>query len=182
MQEALPSCPDHKKITRLSRHTRTHAHHDRHDTALSGKDAVQPRQVARGRYSLMASWILAVLFVSFGLAFVRVQKGRRLLGRLKASTATGTLCYLLGWLQAFFTFPSHACPDFFDRRPIVHFDRHESSVFPPQATCYWDDGEQKELVSSWVNPLLFTCVVVLTGCLVTLAVTSYCRYRQRHTS
>ncbi|MFD9285995.1 hypothetical protein ACFWD7_54190 [Streptomyces mirabilis] len=127
----------------------------------------------------MGSWILAVLFVSFGLAFVRLQKGRRLLGLIKASTTTGTLCYLLGWSQVFFAFPSHACPDFDYMRPVVHFDRYENSVFPLQATCYWDDGQQKELVSGWVNPLLFTCMAVLTGCLVTLAVLAYRRYRKQ---
>ncbi|MEV0691930.1 hypothetical protein [Streptomyces sp. NPDC050388] len=129
----------------------------------------------------MGSWILVVLFVGFGLAFVRVQKGRRLLGLIKASTATGTLCYLLGWSQVQFSFPSHACPDFFDRRPVVHFDRYEDSTFPLNATCYWDNGERKELVSSWVNPLLFTCMAILTGCLVTLAVLAYRRYRKGHT-
>jgi hypothetical protein len=127
----------------------------------------------------MGSWILAVLFVSLGLASVRLQKGRRLLGLIKASTTTGTLCYLLGWFQVFFAFPSHACPDFDYMLPIVHFDRYENNVFPLQATCYWDDGQQKELVSGWVNPLLFTCMAVLTGCLVTLAVLAYRRYRQQ---
>ncbi|MGW3723952.1 hypothetical protein [Streptomyces sp. F001] len=129
----------------------------------------------------MGSWILAVLFVGFGLAFVRVQEGRRLLGLIKASIATGTLCYLLGWAQVHFAFPSQACPDFFDRRPIVHFDRYEDGAFPLHATCYWDNGEQKELVSGWVNPLLFTCMAVFTGCLVTLAVLAYRRYRKGHT-
>jgi hypothetical protein len=85
----------------------------------------------------MGSWVLAVLFVGFGLVFVRIHKGRRLLGLVKASTATGTLCYLLGWSQVFFAFPSQACPDFFERRPIVHFDRYENGVFPLHATCYW---------------------------------------------
>ncbi|MFF3577674.1 hypothetical protein [Streptomyces mirabilis] len=127
----------------------------------------------------MGSWILAVLFVSFGLASVRLQKGRRLLGLVKASTTTGTLCYLLGWAQVFFAFPSHACPDFDYMLPVVHFDRYENSAFPLQATCYWDDGQQKELVSGWVNPLLFTCMTVLTGCLVALAVLAYRRYRKQ---
>ncbi|WP_033325653.1 hypothetical protein [Streptomyces yerevanensis] len=129
----------------------------------------------------MDSWILAVLFVGFGLPFVRVQKGRRLLGLIKASTATGTLCYLLGWSQVFFAFPSHACPDFFDRRPLVQFDRYESGTFPLHATCYWDNGEQKELVSGWVNPLLSTCTAVLIGCLVTLAVLAYRRSQEERT-
>ncbi|MEV5433334.1 hypothetical protein [Streptomyces sp. NPDC052701] len=130
----------------------------------------------------MGSWVLAVLFVGFGLAFVRLRKGRRLLGLLKASTATGTLCYLLGWFQVHFAFPSQACPDFFDRHPIVRFDRFEDRAFPLQATCHWDNGEQKELVSGWVNPLLFTCMAVLTGCLVTFAIYAYRHYRKDHTS
>ncbi|WP_030419381.1 hypothetical protein VM636_17500 [Streptomyces sp. SCSIO 75703] len=129
----------------------------------------------------MDSWILAALFVGFGLAFVRVKKGRRLLGLIKASTTTGTLCYLLGWFQVHFAFPSHACPDFPDMRPIVRFDRYEDGTFPLHATCYWDDGERKELVSGWVNPLLFTCMAVLVSCLVTLAVLAYRRYRKGHT-
>ena len=129
----------------------------------------------------MDSWFLAVFFVGFGLPFVRVQKGRRLLGLIKASTATGTLCCLLGWWQVVFAFPEHACPDFDYMRPVVHFDRYESGVFPPWATCYWDDGQQKELVSGWVNPLLFTCIAVLTGCLVTLTVVAYRRYRKGQT-
>lgn len=129
----------------------------------------------------MGSWILAVLFVGFGLAFVRVRKGRRLLGLIKASTATGTLSYLLGWSQVHFAFPSHACPDLLDRRPIVHFDHFEDSVFPLQATCYWDNGDQRELVSGWVNPLLIACMAVLAGCLVTLAVLAYRRYWKGNT-
>ncbi|MFD7704998.1 hypothetical protein [Streptomyces caelestis] len=129
----------------------------------------------------MGSWFLAVLFVGFGLLFVRVQEGRRLLGLIKASTATGTLCYLLGWVQVFFAFPGQACPDLFDRRPTVPLDRYESGTFPLHATCHWDNGEQKELVSGWVNPLLFTCMAVLTGCLVTLAVLAYRRHRKGHT-
>ncbi|MER5386843.1 hypothetical protein ABT040_42530 [Streptomyces sp. NPDC002688] len=127
----------------------------------------------------MGSWVLAVLIVSFGLPFVRLQKGGRILGLIKASATTGTLCYLLGWSQVFFAFPSHACPDFDYMRPVVYLDRYESSVFPLQATCYWDDGEQKQLVSGWVNPLLFTCTAVLTGCLVTLTVLAYRRYRKQ---
>lgn len=127
----------------------------------------------------MGSWILAVLIVSFGLPFARLQKGRRLLGLVKASTVTGTLCYLLGWSQVFFAFPSHACPDLDHTRPAVHFDRYESSVFPLQATCYRDDGERKELVSGWVDPLLFTCVALWTGCLVTLTVLAHRRYRKQ---
>ncbi|MGW1758825.1 hypothetical protein [Streptomyces mirabilis] len=127
----------------------------------------------------MGSWIMAVLFVSLGLASVRLQKGRRLPGLIKASITTGTLCYLLGWWQVFFAFPSHACPDFDYMLPVVHFDRYENSTFPLQATCYWDDGQQKELVSGWVNPLLFTCMAVLTGCLVTLGVLAYRRYRKQ---
>ncbi|MFJ5271004.1 hypothetical protein [Streptomyces sp. NPDC088358] len=129
----------------------------------------------------MGSWILAALFLGFGLAFVRVQKGRRLLGLIKGSTATGAVCYLLGWFEVFFAFPSHACPDFLERRPTVHVDRYADSVFPLQATCYWDNGEQKELVSSWINPLLFTCMAVLTGCLVMLAALTYRRCRQGQT-
>ncbi|MFJ3821503.1 G protein-coupled receptor family protein [Streptomyces nodosus] len=129
----------------------------------------------------MDSWFLAVLFTGFGLAFVRLQKDRRLVGLVKASTATGILCCLFGWFQVFFTFPSHVCPELLHRVSIVHFDRYENSVFPVQATCYWDNGERKELVSGWVNPLLFTCMAVLTGCLVTLALFAYRRYRKRPT-
>ncbi|MET8858930.1 hypothetical protein [Streptomyces sp. NPDC004579] len=129
----------------------------------------------------MGSWILAVLFICFGLAFVRFQKDRWLLGLVKASLATGTLCYLLGWAQLSFAFSSHACPDHFDRTPIDRFDRFEDGAFPLHATCYWDSGEQKELVSRWVNPLLFTCMAVLAGCLVTLAVLTYRRYRKGST-
>ncbi|MEU8795349.1 hypothetical protein [Streptomyces sp. NPDC048643] len=76
----------------------------------------------------MDSLILAVLFVSFGLSLVRVQKGRRLLSLVKASAATGTLSWLLGWWQVIFAIPSHACPDFDYLRPIVHFDRYESGL------------------------------------------------------
>ncbi|MFB7090077.1 hypothetical protein [Streptomyces sp. NPDC056296] len=130
----------------------------------------------------MDSWILAVLFVCFGLAFVRVRKGQRVLSLAKASTATGTLSYLLGWSQVQFAFPSQACPEFFDRQPVVRFDRFEDGAFPLHATCHWDNGEQKELVSGWVNPLLFTCTTVLACCLVTLAVLAYRRYRKGHTS
>ncbi|MEU5703763.1 hypothetical protein [Streptomyces aurantiacus] len=129
----------------------------------------------------MGSWILAVLFVGFGSVFIRMQKGRRLLSLVKASTATGTLCYLLGWSQVFFAFPSHACRDFFDRDPAVYLDRYESGSFPLVATCHWDNGEQKELVSGWINPLLFTCMAVLIGCLVALAVLAYRRNRKGHT-
>ncbi len=126
-------------------------------------------------------WVLAVLFVGFGSAFIRMQQGRRLLSLVKASTATGTLCYLFGWSQVYFAFPSHACPDFFERRPAaVYFDRYEYGTFPLHATCYWEDGEQKELVSGWINPLLFTCTALLIGCLVTLAVLAHRRNREGH--
>ncbi|MET8959214.1 hypothetical protein ABZX69_06920 [Streptomyces sp. NPDC004074] len=111
----------------------------------------------------------------------RVDRGRRLLGLIKASTATGAVCCLLGRLQVVFAFPSHACPDYLEMRPTVHVDRYADGVFPLQATCYWDNGEQKELVSSWINPLLFTCMAVVTSCLVMLAARTYRRCRQGHT-
>ncbi|MEU8793701.1 hypothetical protein AB0C62_30505, partial [Streptomyces sp. NPDC048643] len=43
----------------------------------------------------------------------------------------------------------------------------------------WDDGEQKELVAGWVNPLLFVRMAVLIGCLATLAALAYRRHRQQ---
>ncbi|MGC4987600.1 hypothetical protein ACLQ18_44775 [Streptomyces sp. DT193] len=128
----------------------------------------------------MQSWVPAVLFLGFCLAFARVKKSRSLAGLAKTSTATGTLTLLLGWFKVIFAFPSSACPDFRNRRPTLNFDHYESSYFPLRATCHWDNGEQKALVGAWMNPLLFTCMAVLTGCLVTMAVLAHRRYRKGH--
>ncbi|MFI5998735.1 hypothetical protein ACIBAC_43720 [Streptomyces sp. NPDC051362] len=108
-----------------------------------------------------------------------LRKGDAFPAYSRPSAATGTLWCLLGWWQIILPFPSHACPDFDHLRPIIHFDRYESGLFPLQTTCYWYDGDQKELVAGWVNPLLFTCMAASIGCLVTLAGLACRRHRQQ---
>lgn len=129
----------------------------------------------------MDSWFLAVLFVALGLPFVRVRAGNRALGLVKAATVTGTLCYLFGFFQVFFAFPAKACPDFRGSSSTVHLDSYTSGLLPPHATCRWEDGSTKDILTVWVNPLLFTCAAVLIGCSVTLAVRARRRNRKGRT-
>ncbi|MEV5845147.1 hypothetical protein AB0M32_24575 [Streptomyces sp. NPDC051985] len=128
----------------------------------------------------MGSWFLALLLVACGLAFVRRQEGRRLAGIVKASAVTGMLCYVVGCFQVIMTIPAHACPDQLELRPTVHLVRYDSGILPPQATCHWDNGAQKDFVSGWINPLALTCAVVLTASLAAALVLAH-RHRKGHT-
>lgn len=102
---------------------------------------------------------------------------RRLVGVVKASAITGILCYLVGCFQVVMTIPAHACPDLLELRPTVHLVRYDSGLLPPQATCHWDNGTQKDFVSGWIVPLALTCATVLTAAVVAALVLAYGRHR-----
>ncbi|MFJ1600892.1 hypothetical protein [Streptomyces sp. NPDC088261] len=118
----------------------------------------------------MGSWIIAVAIGAIGALCLSFRTGARLRGALKAGLVIAVLCGLMGAGQVFFADPARMCDPL---EPIPDWNRYEERLFPPRAACHWADGRTYELVSVWVNPMLFTALGVAVVCLLALAVSRY---------
>ncbi|RZB18640.1 hypothetical protein StrepF001_16555 [Streptomyces sp. F001] len=118
----------------------------------------------------MGSWVIAVAIVAIGSSCLRFREGKRLRGAATASLIIAFFCYLMGAGQVLFADPARMCEPTVS---IPDWDRYEEAFFPPHAACQWDDGRTYDLVSSWVNPLLFTALGTATMCIVALVASRY---------
>ncbi|MER8017839.1 glycoside hydrolase domain-containing protein [Streptomyces griseoluteus] len=120
---------------------------------------------AFSKESWVGSWVIAVTFVGVGSSCLRIRQGKRLRGAVVAGLVTALLCYLLGAVEVSFADPSRMC------EPTVSIPtwyRYEEAFLPPRAACPWADGRTYDLVSPWVNPLLFIALGVSAVCLKVL--------------
>jgi hypothetical protein len=118
----------------------------------------------------MGSWVIAVVIIAMGASCLSFRVGKRLRGAAIASFVIIFFCYLMGAAEVMFADPSRMCEP---TAPIPTVDRYEEAFFPPRAVCHWPDGHTDDLVSSWVNPLMFTALGVAAVCLVALVVSRY---------
>ncbi|MFE0351148.1 hypothetical protein [Streptomyces griseoluteus] len=113
----------------------------------------------------MGSWVIAVVIFAIGSSCLRFRQGKRLRGAAAAGLVIAFLCYLVGAGEVFFADPARTCEPTVS---IPTWNRYEEALLPPRAACHWADGRTYDLVSPWVNPLLFIALGVTAVCLVAL--------------
>ncbi|WP_329375525.1 hypothetical protein [Streptomyces sp. NBC_01483] len=118
----------------------------------------------------MGSWTIAVVIVAAGSLCLRFRAGQRLPSAVAASLIVAFFTYLMGAGEVVFADPARMCQP---TATIPDWDNYEEGLFPPRAACRWADGSTEELVSSWVNPLLFIALGVALACLIALVVSHY---------
>jgi hypothetical protein len=114
----------------------------------------------------MGSWAFAVAFVAAGMLCLRFRAGLRLAGLMTGCLVVAFFTYLLGAVEVAFADPSRFCEP---ATSIPELDSFKGGFAPLRATCIWNGGRTYELVSPWINPLLYGSLLLAAACLLTLA-------------
>lgn len=82
---------------------------------------------------------------------------------LAAGLIVAVFTYLVGAFEVMFADPSRMCER---TESIPEVNAFEYDCLPLRAVCHWVNDQTCDVVSPWVNPILFVALGVVVACLI----------------